>query len=153
MTVVDYFSIFLGEVLLVLMIFIASSLFFEKDKRLALKTLVAVAVTWGIVRVIKSLFPETRPFGVLDIKPLVNLVRVNDSFPSAHAAVSFAIATSVWLAKHKLGLLLLVMAFGVSIGRVLLWVHFPIDVIVGAIIGVTVVLVINRLNLFGWGND
>jgi undecaprenyl-diphosphatase len=62
----------------------------------------------------------------------------DSSFFSAHAATSFAAATVIYLAYSKrAGLVLLILAGLVALGRVLTNVHYPIDVIVGAGVGLT----------------
>lgn len=152
MTPFNIVALFSGEVTIYLMLGVVGLLLLEKDNRVAKKTLLAMTIVWIIVFAVKRLFPSSRPFEILEIVPLT-VVAGNTSFPSAHAALAFTMATSVWLAKHPLGFIMLLMAVVVAVGRILLWVHFPVDVIVGALIGVLVVLVVNRLNLFGWGND
>lgn len=60
----------------------------------------------------------------------------NISFPSSHTYIVFAIAISVFLYGHrKLGSILFVLAVLVAIGRVGAGLHYPSDVIGGAILG------------------
>lgn len=67
------------------------------------------------------------------------------SFPSGHAMVAFAIAVSLYLSGfRKLGGWLLVFAFLISIGRVFAGVHYPTDVLGGAIIGSGIALYLHR---------
>lgn len=59
------------------------------------------------------------------------------SFPSAHTFLSFAIATTVILYGHKkLGFAMLIIAIGIGISRIAAGLHYPSDVLGGAIIGV-----------------
>ncbi len=118
-------------------------IFFKGDRKLAYRTLLVLVITFGVTYLIKYLFPVPRPFvsGGVDIP--FSFVPSADSFPSSHASLAFAIATSVWLGRHKLGGILLVIASLVAIGRVLMLVHYPIDVIVGALIGAIAALVIS----------
>jgi undecaprenyl-diphosphatase len=105
--------------------------------------------SWVISMMIKSLFPSIRPFGVLDITPLtVTIPSVNSSFPSVHAAVAFAIATSIWLHNKKLGVRFIVLAFLVALGRVLSEVHFIHDVVAGALIGILTGFVVKKLHTY-----
>jgi undecaprenyl-diphosphatase len=61
----------------------------------------------------------------------------NSAFPSSHTYIAFAIATSVLLYGHKkLGLVLYVLAILVSLGRIGVGLHYPSDIIAGAILGI-----------------
>jgi undecaprenyl-diphosphatase len=59
------------------------------------------------------------------------------SFPSSHTYIAFAIATSIFLYGHKkLGSFLFLVAIGVAIGRIGTGLHYPSDVIGGALLGI-----------------
>ena len=58
------------------------------------------------------------------------------SFPSNMAAVAFAFAMGTWLYNRKLGGVLFIPAVLVAFARVYVGVHFPLDVIAGAVIGI-----------------
>lgn len=61
----------------------------------------------------------------------------NSAFPSSHTYIAFAIATSVFLYGHKkLGPILYILAIFVALGRVGVGLHYPSDVIAGAILGI-----------------
>jgi len=70
--------------------------------------------------------------------PVTAGLRVDSSsFPSAHTYICFAIATSIFLYGHKrLGTALLVLAMAVGIGRIGAGLHYPSDVIGGALLGI-----------------
>ena len=69
------------------------------------------------------------------------------SFPSNAAAVGFALATSIFLVNRKLGVGGILLASFYGFSRVYVGVHFPSDVIAGALLGVLVALIISRLRL------
>ena len=59
------------------------------------------------------------------------------SFPSSHTYIAFAIATSIFLYGHrKLGTFLFVMAILVAISRIGVGLHYPSDIIGGAMLGI-----------------
>ncbi len=121
-------------------------LWFRGEKKLVIRILINILITWLIVKVLKMVVPTERPYTILGATDLAKFMLNNlESFPSAHAAVSFAIAGTIWDEKHRFGLITLVLALLISIGRVMLNVHYPIDVIVGSIIGILVVMLAKPL--------
>jgi undecaprenyl-diphosphatase len=111
-------------------------------KKVALLALVSLFLTNIIVIFLKYVVAEPRPFLTLPNVDL--LVQVNGlSFPSGHAASAFAAATIIGLkyrleSKGRLYWLiypLFVFAFMVGFSRIYIGVHYPYDVIFGALIG------------------
>src|SRR5690348_6766353 len=83
-----------------------------------------------------SLWHHDRPF-VDHPKSTLLLVHhaADNSFPSDHSTVAFAAAFAVLVFYRRLGTLLVVCAIGVAVSRVLLGVHYPVDVAASAVIG------------------
>lgn len=83
-----------------------------------------------------------RPFPFVTYSELVNVntygMRMeSSSFPSCHTYIAFAVATSVFLYGHKkLGPVLMVLAIFLAIGRIGVGLHYPSDVIGGALLGI-----------------
>jgi undecaprenyl-diphosphatase len=67
------------------------------------------------------------------------------SFPSGHAATSFACATVLSVLAPRLAPGLYVLAAGIAYSRVYVGVHYPFDAIGGAALGVVVALVLLQL--------
>ncbi|MEA2191812.1 MAG: hypothetical protein QOI73_1933 [Solirubrobacteraceae bacterium] len=65
--------------------------------------------------------------------------------PSDHATAAFAIAVAILLAHRLGGLLALAAATVLAAGRVFMGVHYPSDVLAGALLGAVVALCVCRL--------
>jgi undecaprenyl-diphosphatase len=103
-----------------------------------LLTVVAVALADWAATAIKALSDRRRPF-VRYPEPRVLVPRPHDaSFPSGHAATSFAAATILSFAFPKAAPAFIVLAAAVAYSRVYVGVHYPLDVIAGAALGAIV---------------
>jgi len=67
------------------------------------------------------------------------------SFPSDHAAGSFAFAVGLFYARKRTGILGLVFAAAIAVARVFVGLHWPTDVLAGAGIGVISGLIVLAL--------
>jgi undecaprenyl-diphosphatase len=101
-----------------------------------LLTLIAVALADWSAMGIKALIDRPRPpLRYVEPKVLVPIPH-DGSFPSGHAATSFAAATMLTFAFPRLAPALFVLAAAVAFSRVYVGVHYPLDVIGGAALGV-----------------
>jgi len=117
-------------------------------KEVALHALAAGFMAWLIAQFIKSLVPTLRPFDINGLTPLTLSVPGDNAFPSGHVAFAFGIAISILRHKKLLGLLFILMAVGVGVGRVLGNVHSPSDILGGAVIGIISALIIGKIHFF-----
>ena len=67
------------------------------------------------------------------------------SFPSGHATVAFACATVLALAVPRLAALLYALAALIAFSRVYVGVHYPGDVLAGAVLGVALAIALRTL--------
>ncbi len=83
--------------------------------------------------IIRYFYHEPRPFSFYSFTPLFN--EAGWSFSSAHATWFFALALVVWFANRKWGWWFFGLAVLMSIARIYAGVHWPMDVVGGAIVG------------------
>jgi membrane-associated phospholipid phosphatase len=82
-----------------------------------------------------------RPRPVLEGLPPLGGAPSSLSFPSAHATSSFAVATAMTRVE-PLGALAFLLAVALALGRPYLGMHYPSDVLVGAVLGVALGLIV-----------
>lgn len=67
------------------------------------------------------------------------------SFPSGHTLASFEGAVSIFLYRRTWGWWALALAVLIAFSRLYLFVHFPTDVLAGAVLGTAVALAVHRI--------
>lgn len=96
-------------------------------------TALSLVLSRGIItETIRYFFPRTRPFIALGLVPM--LIDKAASFPSGHATFFFALAFCTFLIDKKWGWILTVATIITTISRVVAGVHWPSDIVGGAII-------------------
>lgn len=138
-------SIFLAEYLIWACALVIPFLILKNEPHDIVRIVVTVVLTFAISEVLKTLTSVPRPFVVSDVEPLISVPQREfyASFPSGHAAFTAALATAVFFTDKLAGLVFFVMAVLVGWGRVLVGVHYPVDVLGGFGIGVLVAIVVN----------
>ena len=119
-------------------IFLAMGLIAIRSTRFMGKvSMLALLFEVGIVTfTLKPLVDRVRPCFVEAIQsPLLEMAYTDPSFPSGHAASSFAVATAIFCCNKKWGVLALLAAALMGFTRLYLFVHYPTDVLAGAVIG------------------
>ena len=87
---------------------------------------------------LKPLISRARPSWPYPVPALLSRAPAGYSFPSGHALSSFAAATILALTDRKLGAFALPLACLIALSRLYLYVHFPSDVLAGAILGAVI---------------
>lgn len=67
------------------------------------------------------------------------------SFPSDHASAAFAVAIAILMVSRRFGLVMILVAGAIAVSRVAIGLHYPGDVLAGAVVGLLAALVVMRL--------
>jgi undecaprenyl-diphosphatase len=134
----DYFTFILCCLVLVWLWFSTSNPARRlTQQKTALTALISVGMVSIVMAIINGHYFRARPFNVLPAGS-VNLLFYkphDSSFPSNFAAVIFSIAIPIFLKNKTWGSFLLGMAILSSFGRVFMGIHYPLDVLGGAAVG------------------
>lgn len=114
-----------------------------RSKLAAASAGISAVVALLVNAVLGHLWYHARPFADHP-KQTVLLVHhgADNSFPSDHASVAFAVAFAVLVFHRRLGIVLLAVAVGVGLDRIFVGVHYPIDVLTSFLVGLGAALVV-----------
>ncbi|HFK1681233.1 TPA: undecaprenyl-diphosphatase [Bacillus tropicus] len=130
--------VFLAEYMVYILALIILAYWFTGSRQcrmMVIQAIVAFVIAEVIGKVAGKFHLNYQPFAVLpDVNKLVDHA-VDNSFPSDHTILFFSICFLFWLVRKKTGWLWLILAFCVAISRIWVGVHYPFDVVVGALIG------------------
>ena len=107
--------------------------------------LTAMALSSLVVLISNALFFRPRPFDGLDGINLLFYQPTDSSFPSNSAAAAFAIAAAVWCVNRRIGAILFIVAAVYGFSRVYVGVHYPADILGGAVIALIITALTLRL--------
>lgn len=113
----------------------------KKASFTSLFLLAAFLTTWGFTNVVKNLLVRLRPNNQPDLVDLIRILQepTNYSFFSGHASSSVVVATFVVLClKEHFRWIYLVYTWPLlfMMSRVYVGVHYPSDLLIGAVVGV-----------------
>ena len=118
---------------------IALALFLAGNRLLAYELILGTLTLWMVVEMVKFLIHRSRPFVHMTQTRLVGFQPHGRSFPSGHTSQAFFMATLVAQYFHPgvwIVFLLYAAALLVGVTRMYVGVHYPRDVLAGAILGI-----------------
>jgi len=118
----------------------------KRTRAVGIMSLTALASSFLINNLIlKNLVARIRPYEVLQGLTLLIERQSDFSFPSGHTASSFAAAVIIYRElPHRYGIAALILAAGIGFSRLYLGVHYPSDVISGALSGILIAVLVSK---------
>ena len=90
--------------------------------------------------ILKNLLKRKRPSWISKVELLIKNPK-DFSFPSGHASSSFAAALTISFYFKGMGIIFLIIAALIAFSRIYHFVHYPSDVIIGALLGTVIAIV------------
>lgn len=110
---------------------------------IGLEAIAAMGFSQSIVQILKKSFGRERPYKMLKNLNTFKIELKDYSFPSGHTTASFCLAATLSLNIPILSVFLYSLALLIGISRIYLAVHYPTDVAVGIVLGVSSALIIH----------
>src|SRR5438552_1688155 len=107
--------------------------------------LASAALALLLNQVIGKFWDRPRPFAAHPSAHVWGSRSHDPSFPSDHSAAAFAIGFAVFFFDRLVGSLFLAAALVITVGRVLVGAHYPVDVAAGLIVGLAAAVIVVRL--------
>ena len=157
----DYLIIFCAEYLAYVLValFLAILIFSKKTYREKIIFFIFIGLSVFISRVvvteaIRYFYHVSRPFVNNNVHQLI-FHETSSSFPSGHAAFFFALAMAVYLfsqgptsgnsrGRSLVSVMFFVGAILIGIARVIAGVHWPLDILAGAAVGILSAIIVRQ---------
>jgi undecaprenyl-diphosphatase len=141
----EYFQYFLGLILVVLLFWPKKDVI--KNRIMVMSAVISVVLSRLIfTEIIRFFYHRARPYVILETaKKLIAENQNYASFPSGHAAFFFALAMGIYLYNKKLGIWYFVGAVLMGLARIFVGVHWPSDILGGALVGIISGVIVSRI--------
>jgi len=149
----QFYSIvtWLGHGLVLALIIVPAWYFLHRPglKKHLLPLIISLCLSGGVVALTKLSTDRPRPpeycrsMGIVIHVPCE--VPIDRSFPSGHTSTAFGTAMYLSMVYPSLTPILMALAYFVGLSRIALGVHYPSDVLVGALLGILFSVIIFRI--------
>jgi undecaprenyl-diphosphatase len=118
-----------------------------RDRLAVGRALAAAALALGLGQLIGLALRRLRPFQDHSVRLLI-APNFDPPFPSDHALAAFAITTALAATHPRLSLGLSTLATLLGVARVFVGIHYPLDILGGAILGSAIGGLIRKANVW-----
>ncbi|MFH1657515.1 MAG: phosphatase PAP2 family protein [bacterium] len=139
MFLADFYQYIIGAVIIILLLW-------KKNRLMVLSAAISVFLSRLVIaEIIKTIVQRARPYMALETANKIIAENADfKSMPSGHAAIFFALAMAIYFFNKKLGTFLFLSTILISIARIFCGVHWPTDILVGAMIGIVSGIVVDK---------
>lgn len=128
----------------IIFILVVWSLFISKNKIYNFSLLfLSGFFSWVFTETLKNILKINRPFVTEQLIPIYR--DTGYSFPSSHMAVFTALAVCMFLIDRRAGIFFSIIAILIGISRIVIGVHYPIDILGGLIVGLVISLIFTEI--------
>jgi undecaprenyl-diphosphatase len=153
-TVIDLIGIFFAVYLpYFLVLLLVSFLFWPKKDKIKNRVMILLSMAAALIAifVVKNIilffYDCPRPYMELaSVHKLISVSAVENlqSFPSGHTIFFFALSAVIYSFNKKLGIFFLAFSTLMGIARIFVGVHWPSDILAGAILGIITGVIIDK---------
>ncbi|PEZ69312.1 undecaprenyl-diphosphatase [Bacillus sp. AFS017274] len=144
------FFVFIAEYMIFFLLLAVLMFLFSrrnKNRIMVICAFITLVISELLAKIAGQFHSNNQPFAELpNVNRLVEKA-VNNSFPSDHTIIFFSFCITFWLFKRGWGILWVILAVLVGISRIWVGVHYPADVLVGAIISIVSATIVCKIVL------
>lgn len=130
---------FLGNAGLIWILAAVMMLIFKKYRKNGIMLVISLGCCFVIGNLLlKNIVARPRPCWINESVNMLISIPTDSSFPSGHTMSAFAAAAVIMYTNRKWGIAAYILAVLIAFSRLYLYVHFPTDVMAGAVIGTAI---------------
>lgn len=133
--IVKYGNILVTRIVYMAFFMLLVMLAIQKDERM-IRVVLVTGISFILVSIVRHFLNAPRPYTLYDFDSIVKKNKAGESMPSRHVFSTFVIGMAFFYTYPVIGIIIFADGILMCFGRVVAGVHFPKDVIVGAIIGI-----------------
>lgn len=133
--IVKYGNILVTRIVYMAFFMLLVMLAIQKDERM-IRVVLVTGTSFILVSIVRHFLNAPRPYTLYDFDSIVKKNKAGESMPSRHVFSTFVIGMAFFYTYPVIGIIIFADGILMCFGRVVAGVHFPKDVIVGAIIGI-----------------